>query len=116
MFLPATGDRTPRRIPVGERPVIAASGARIVSANGRGDLEILELPTMVTWTLPRMYTAPLMLSMSPTGHRLYQILGRDAALWTIPEAGSDVAAWLDELTNATEVDRAVHWPWQQATP
>jgi hypothetical protein len=115
LFIPAGGDRTPRRMPIGEQVWLAQDGARAVSFNARNEIEVIELPSMIAWTLPRMYMPTRFLSIAPSGRRIYQAIGHQAVVWTLPEPGSDFPAWLDEQTNGIEVDRRVLWPWQAAT-
>jgi hypothetical protein len=110
-FIPASGDRTPRPVGLRDGPNVTATDSRIYSLSASGDIAIVELPSLVEWTLPKLYSAPPRFAASPTGSRLYQVLGFEAVLWSLPEPGSDFGAWLDELTNATDVDRHVRWPW-----
>ncbi len=113
-FSAPTGDRAPRRLPAGEKPSVSYDGSRVVSTTGLGELEILELPSRVAWTMPRMASSPVQYVVSPIGRSVYQTFGLDASLWTIPEPASDFPAWLDETTNAVDIDRHVQWPWQAA--
>jgi hypothetical protein len=116
MFVRAAGDRTPRRLPVGDTPKISHDGSRVVSYTGLNEVEVLELPSMVAWSLPPFAQPSHDLAISPSGRRLYHSTGPTGVLWTIPEPGSDFAAWLDDVTNATDVDRHLRWPWQPGAP
>jgi serine/threonine protein kinase len=110
-FVPAAEPATPRRLVVGAGMMIAADVTRVVSMNGANQLEVIELPSLATWTVPRLYAALPRFSMSPSGRTILQTLGGRTALVRIPEPASDFAAWLDELTNATHADGHVRWPW-----
>jgi hypothetical protein len=110
-FVPANGPPTPRRLVVGAGVMIATDVTRVVSMNGANQLEVIELPSLATWTLPRLYAALARFSMSPSGRTILQTLGGRTAHVRIPEPASDFAAWLDELTNATHADGHVRWPW-----
>jgi hypothetical protein len=98
-------------VKVHSRAAVADAGSRVVSVNERSEIEIVELPSLVTWTLPRLYQATPWLNISPLGGRIYQSLGYDSALFTIPEPASDFKAWLDGLTNASDDEQRVVWPF-----
>lgn len=111
-FVAVSGDRTPHRLPDGLKPSIAVDGSRVIAMNPRSELELLELPSFVMWTLPKMYRPLGFIAISPSGRRVYQNIGHVGVLWTIPEPGADFRGWLEEQTNAVEVDRNVRWSWQ----
>jgi hypothetical protein len=110
-FVPANGAPTPRRLAVGTAMTISSDVTRVVSFDGANQLEVIELPSLATWTVPRMYAALARFSLSPSGRTIVQTIGGSSAIVRIPEPASDLAAWLDELTNATHADGHVRWPW-----
>ncbi|MEO8846205.1 MAG: serine/threonine-protein kinase [Kofleriaceae bacterium] len=94
-------------------PVVGGDGAWLASAGGGGQVTIVELPSLVRWTLPQVYTTSAsLLVASPTKRRLVQAVPPELALWDLAEVSGDFAGWLDVHTNAFEnADGFVSWPW-----
>jgi len=82
-----------------------------------GQISVLDLPSLASWTLPKTFAGLDQYAVSPDGRRVVQALGgQSVAAWELPRPGGDFAAWLDELTNATEDEGILSWPWQQRGP
>jgi len=115
MFL--VGDGGTRRIPLtaGRDTRVAEAGQQIFGMSG-GQISVVELPTMASWTLPKVVAGFTDYAVSPDGHRVVQGAGTGFSAWELPRPGTDFPAWLDELTNATEVDGILSWPWQTRGP
>ena len=107
----------PRRLalPAGRDTRVAEQGQVVFGMTG-GQVTVVELPTFATWTLPKVYTGFDQYAVSPDGHRLLQVTGAGVQEWELPRPGGDFGAWLDELTNATEDDGILTWPWQARGP
>jgi hypothetical protein len=107
----------PRRIPLpaGRTSELAEHGQMVVGETG-GQITVVELPSLATWSLPRVYAGFDQYAVSPDGHRLLQATGAGVEQWELPQPGADWSAWLDELTNATEADGILTWPWQTRGP
>jgi len=106
-----SGERTPVVLSLRDTPSLLVTDTRIFALSATGHISVTELPSLAEWTLPHLYSPTARFAASPAGQRFYQVVGVDAVLWSLPEAGSDFGAWLDSLTNATEVDRHIRWPW-----
>jgi hypothetical protein len=114
MFL--VGDAGARRVPIAAgRTQIADRGQAVFGMTG-GQISVVELPAMTSWTLPKVVSGLSDVVVSPDGHRVIQATGGGFALWELPRPGADFGAWLDELTNATEDDGILSWPWQSHGP
>ena len=94
-------------------PIVSADG-RMVAQTIDGTVAIVELPSRARWTLPARYNPTDALTVSATSRVVGQGVGEQLATWHLPRADRDLAAWLDELTNATATDGLVTWPWQVA--
>jgi hypothetical protein len=105
------GTNTPEPFNLPHATSIASQGTRAAGLIAANQVEIWELPSGISWTLPRSLTSFAGPSLSPSGRWLYQTLARGSLLWQVPEPGSDIGEWLDGLTNATEVGDRLHWPW-----
>ena len=111
-FLPATGNQTPQRVPISQLAAIVADGRILVGTTPSTQIEIVEMPGLAKWTLPKLVTGMTRLTVSPDGERILQAYGASVLVWKPPVPGSDFATWLDELTNADERDGNIRWPWQ----
>lgn len=109
---------SPRRLPVvaGRDTRIAERAPAIFGLTG-GQVSVLDLPSLAAWTLPKTFAGLDQYAVSPDGHRVVQVLGAGSlASWELPRPGGDFAAWLDELTNATEDEGILSWPWHPRGP
>jgi hypothetical protein len=111
-FVPASGNQTPRRIPISQLSSISAQGRVLAGMTASQQIEIVDMPALATWSLPKLFTGFPRVALSPDGALAQQSLGAQVAVWRIAQPGSDFAAWLAELTNATEDEGHVRWPWQ----
>ncbi len=104
--------------PASRAPVASADGRMLISAGKAEQLTVIEFPTMVRWDLPVVLTATPLFSISPNSLRVLQASGSSLVVWTLPQPGTDFAAWLDEQTNASkDPNDILVWPWQRpATP
>ncbi|HEY5946263.1 MAG TPA: serine/threonine-protein kinase [Kofleriaceae bacterium] len=112
LFVPPTGNQTPQPVPLPVLSSISRDGKLLVGASTSSQLELVDMPSLAHWTLPKLVTGMPGVQASPDGRVLLQNLGTEVALWRIPEPGSDFPAWLAELTNAIEDEGHVRWPWQ----
>ncbi|HWU89003.1 MAG TPA: hypothetical protein VN253_17175, partial [Kofleriaceae bacterium] len=105
-----------RVLPPGKVPPVTSYDGKLVVGLGAGQqLTIVELPARARWTLPVVFDANDVLSVSPTSRWVLQGSDRHLAVWTLSQAGPDLGAWLDGLTNATvDADGVLAWPWQRA--
>jgi hypothetical protein len=105
-----------RLLPPGKRPPLVSGDGRLVIGLGNGQqVMVAELPSRARWTLPVLYDANDVLSVSATSRWVLQGSARHFAVWQLPQAGPDLAGWLDGLTNATiDDDGVLAWPWQRA--
>jgi hypothetical protein len=111
-FIPATGNPTPQRVPISQLTSISADGRVLAGVSATQHVELVDMPALAAWTLPRLLTALPGVQASPDGARLVQHLGMQVGIWKVVQPGSDFAGWLGELTNATEDEGHVRWPWQ----
>lgn len=112
-FVPASGNQTPVRVPLtGRMSSLSADGRVLAGITPSQQIELVDMPALARWTLPKLHTTTLGLALSPDGRYLQQSMGMQIALWNLQPPGSDFAAWLAELTNASEQDGHIHWPWQ----
>jgi aminoglycoside phosphotransferase (APT) family kinase protein len=107
-FLSAHGDQTPRRVPINGGYQVVDHGKRVVGLSASAQLEIVDAPGLTKWALPKLYSASNRFSVSPDGRRLLQSTGFSSVLWTLPQTLPPLTA----LTNATDEDGGLHWPWQ----
>jgi hypothetical protein len=114
-FIAAKGDRTPRPVPLTGLISIANDGSIGAGLSVAGQVELVELPSLAKWTLPKLITGRSKVGLSPAATRLLLDMG-DAAFWRLPHAGQSYGPWLDELTNAELVDGRIVWPWSKAAP
>jgi hypothetical protein len=55
----------------------------------------------------------MLLDVTPSSRKVLQATVSGLALWQLPHAGPDLAAWLDGQTNATiGAGGVLGWPWQ----
>jgi hypothetical protein len=103
--------------PEAQHTVVSSDGT-LVAAWQRGDrIELVELPSLARWTLPianRQFISRI--DLAPSARLLLQPLGDQVAVWRLPRAGSDLGAWLSDLTNAEMSDHGLAWPGQNAGP
>jgi len=107
LFLAAQGDQTPRRVPIASSLSIVAHGKRVVGLAADSQIEIVEMPSFAKWTLPKLYAGGDRLSVSPDGRFVFHAWGTTGVLWKLPETVPP----LYQLTNASEEDGAIAWPW-----
>jgi hypothetical protein len=121
------GARPVRVLPPGKAPAQHSADGKLVA--GLGPLQrvsVVELPARARWTLPVLFDAGDLLSVSPSARRVLQGTLRHLVIWTLPQAGPELGPWLDELTNATvggggggdgDGDGGgggvIAWPWQR---
>ena len=96
-------------------PTVGGDGSWIATAGNGGQLTVVEMPAMARWTLPLHDGGnTLLLEASPNKRRLMRGDGTRIEITTLPKPGADLAAWIDERTNASEgLDGVVTWPWQR---
>jgi hypothetical protein len=111
-FVPAAGNRTPVRVPVSQRSSISADGRVVAGLTASQQIELVDMPSLARWTLPKLHTGMPRAALSPDGRIVLHSLGMQVVLWRLPQPGSDLPAWLGEQTNASEQDGALRWPWQ----
>jgi hypothetical protein len=115
-FVAAQGDQTPRRLPLTGTIAVSVHGNLVASLAVAGQVELVELPSLAMWSLPRGLPGATAVALSPDGQRLAATYGGDLAVSALPPVGRDDEVWLDELTNATLVNGQLQWPWQHQTP
>jgi hypothetical protein len=82
-----------------------------------GQVVVVEATTQSVWDLPVYYAAFDIMSIAPSARRFVQGGFGQLALWTLPQAPTELRAWLDERTNAaTDDDHALVWPRPRARP
>ncbi len=111
-FVPASGNQTPQRVPISQLTSIDRDGKTLVGLSPAKQVELVDVPALAAWSLPKLVSALPGVTISPDGQRVLQHLGLQMAVWHLVQPGSDFAAWLAELTNATEDEGHVKWPWQ----
>jgi serine/threonine protein kinase len=111
-FVPATGNQTPQRVPISSLASMSRDGKVLVGVSASQQVELVDMPALAPWTLPKLLAALPGVHVSPDGQRIVQNLGAQVGIWKIAQPGSDFGAWLAELTNATEDEGHVRWPWQ----
>lgn len=115
-FVAAQGDQTPQRVPLTGSIGVSAHGNLVAGLAVAGQVELVELPSLATWSLPRSLSGATAVAISPDGQRIAATYGGDLAVSALPAVGRDDGLWLDELTNATLVNGQLQWPWQHKTP
>jgi hypothetical protein len=111
-FVPATGNQTPQRVPISQLTSISRDGRVLAGISSNQQVELVDMPALAPWTLPKLLEALPGVQSSPDGQRLVQHVGMQVGIWKIAQPGSDFAAWLAEVTNASEDEGHVQWPWQ----
>jgi serine/threonine protein kinase len=111
-FIPAAGNQTPQRVPISQLTSISRDGRVLIGIGASQQVELVDMPALAPWTLPKLLAALPGVQASPDGQRLVQHLGGQVGVWKIAQPGSDFAAWLAELTNAADDEGHVRWPWQ----
>lgn len=116
-FVPEAGGPPKRILSVGATNVGTGDDGRVLIAFTQSSaLHIVELPSRIMWSIPASITSTGRATISPTGRTLVyepEAASGYSVLRTLVAGPTDLAAWLDELTNAT-VDESglVVWPWQ----
>ena len=95
-------------------PIVGGEGTWLAAPGNGGTLAIVELPSLARWELPPQprWRAELL-----AARRRRSAGSSWASAWassstTSPDAKGDLAAWLDDRTNAYEnPDGFVSWPW-----
>jgi hypothetical protein len=87
----------------------------VVNLGAQQQLNVVELPSRARWTLPVLFDVKDTIDISPSTRRLIQSSVRHFVIWTLPQAEPDLAAWLEELTNASlDPGGVLAWPWQRS--
>jgi hypothetical protein len=112
---PRPDPRPVRLLPPGKQLAYHSSDGKLLAGFGPGQrVNVVELPSLARWTLPVLFDARDLLTMAPSSRRLLQGTHQHFVIWSLPQAGPELGAWLDELTNATIDGRSVlAWPWQR---
>ena len=118
LFDPASTRPTRRLLAPSVRAPIAQPSGRLVIGTGTGDqLMVLEVPTLARWSVPMLFLSTGNLDLAPNARRVLQTGSRSLIVWELPHTATDLAAWLDEQTNAVVRDDLLAWPWQaRSTP
>jgi hypothetical protein len=111
LFVAATGNQTPQRMPVSAFTSASRDGSVVIGLSAGQQVEVVDMPSLAMWTLPRVLAGMPGANVSPDGQRIVQSLGMRVGIWRLAQPGSDFSAWLDELTNASEDAGHVRWPW-----
>jgi hypothetical protein len=94
-------------------PVINFDGSTFAAFGPNDEVNIIEIPSLAKFTLPRVFVPGRYLNISPDGRHILQQSNGRLALWTLPPTRNDLSVWLDELTNASEdAESMMVWPWQ----
>ena len=96
---------------------IGGDGAWSAGPGDGGEIAIVELDSLAHWTLPRLFATVGLgqVVASPAGRNLMVSTYGGYALYALPDPASDLSAWVEDRTNATEsVDGTLTWPWQRA--
>lgn len=115
-FVAGQGDQTPQRVPLTGPIAVSPHGNILASLAVAGQVELVDIPSLAHWTLPRVLPGATGVSVSPDGQRIAATYGGDLAVTALPPVGRDYGLWLDELTNAKLVDDQLQWPWKHQTP
>jgi hypothetical protein len=99
-------------VPIAQLESIGEHGRVLAGMTASSQVELVDMPALARWTLPKLFTGFPRVIVSPDGDIVQQSLGMQVAVWRLPRPGSNFAVWLAELTNATEEDGHVKWPWQ----
>jgi hypothetical protein len=111
-FIAASGNQTPQRVPLSSLSDLTPDGKVALGISASRQVELADMPLLASWSLPRLFPSATQTVISPDGLRVVQGLGLQVGIWKIDPPASDFAAWLAELTNATEDEGHVRWPWQ----
>jgi hypothetical protein len=91
-------------------PAIGGGGSWVAVPGVQNKLEIVELPSLARWSLPGLLPLSGAIEVAPTGRRLAATSFDGYAVFDLPDPGSDLAAWIDEHTNAFDTgDGALSW-------
>jgi len=91
-------------------PAIGGGGSWVAVPGVQNKLEIVELPSLARWSLPGLLPLSGAIEVTPTGRRLAATAFEGYAVFDLPDPGSDLAAWIDEHTNAFDTgDGALSW-------
>jgi hypothetical protein len=100
-------------------PVFSEDGRLAIGALGANELVVVELPAGIAWTIPSWHesSAEAMFALAPSARRIVQFVPTGFVIRELPEAGPDLHAYLNRLTNAVVDDNHVlAWPWQLPAP
>ncbi len=117
VYLWSTGSRQLERIvaPSFLPPMYSADGDTVATMVAPAKLELVDLKSRATWTFPVTAAGPTgqtVVSLSADGERLVQPRGDTVVMTDLPRASDDLAAWLDEATNATVAPSGqLLWPF-----
>ena len=94
--------------------VLGGHGGWLATPGANGQIEIVELPAMAHWSLPRLFTLSGQIEVSPTARRLAAASPSGFQVIDLLDAGdsggSDLSAWIDGHTNAfVGPDGALGW-------
>ena len=95
---------------------VGDSGHLMIAFGQNNALSMIELPARLTWTQPARMRHGGSVTLSPHGRTLVyepDLGSTYSLLRTLSPGPTDLAAWLDELTNATADEQGlIVWPWQ----
>jgi len=117
-MLPIDPGGPPRRLlSAGSTHVAVGDHGHLLTAfTQSAQLDLVELPAQLHWTVPAEITSSGALTVSPSGRTIvYEPHGASdySLVRTLAGSPTDLAAWLDELTNATADESGfIVWPWQ----
>ena len=66
-FVAGQGDQTPQRVPLTGGVAVSVHGNVIASLAVAGQVELVEVPSLAHWSLPRVLPGATSVSISPTG-------------------------------------------------
>ena len=106
-----------RLLSAGSTHINLGDGGHLLTAIGQGaELELVELPAQLRWTIPAEVTPGGSVTVSQSGRTIVYspYTGSTFSLVrTLAASPTDLGAWLDELTNATaDGSGFIVWPWQ----
>jgi len=97
-------------------PLISEDGRLIVGQSVNEQVVVVEVSAAghASWDLPVYFNAHQLMTIAPEARRFVQGGLSGLVVWSLPLAGPELQAWLDERTNAvTDGEHALVWPWQR---
>ncbi len=89
---------------------IGGDGTWLAVIGPNRELDIVELPSFARWSLPKLFESSGALEVSPIGRRVAATSVLGYVIFDLLDPGSDLAAWIDDHTNALESpDGALGW-------